>query len=183
MNIIETIQKNLGFETLKKIDPNTQETTGADTAMGNTAIAQAGIPAILIGIYNKLEEIPDINVLDSKQGNLMESIFGKSAGTVIQQIDNYSKFKDNHSEQQLEHIAQESIRVVKESIGGKTDESSVRNFVSRNKPEALLYLPPSLDLGSILKNNNMDDRTAKMEGPVSSFMRNVEKAFNTSGHN
>jgi hypothetical protein len=183
MNIIETIQKNLGFETLKKIDPNTQETKGADTAMGNTAIAQAGIPAILIGIYNKLEEIPDINALDSTQGSLMESIFGKSSGTVVQQIDNYSKFRDKHSEQQLEHIAQESIRVVKGSIGEKTDEISVRNFVAKNKPDTLLYLPPSLDLGSILKNNNMDDRTAKMEGPVSSFMRNVEKAFNTSSSN
>ncbi len=180
MNIIETIQKNLGFETLKKIDPNTQETTGVENPMGNTAIAQAGIPAILIGIYNKLEESPDINALDSKQANLIESIFGKSAPTVVQQIDHYAKFKDKHSEQQLEHIAQESVRVVKESVGGNTDEKSVRNFVSKNKPEALLYLPPSLDLGSILKNNNMDDRASKMEGPVSSFMRNVEKAFNTS---
>ena len=56
MNIIETIQKNLGFDTLKKIDPNTQETAGEETVMGNSALAQAGIPAILLGIYNKLEE-------------------------------------------------------------------------------------------------------------------------------
>jgi hypothetical protein len=183
MNIIETIQKNLGFEALKKIDPNTQETTGDENAMGNSAIAQAGIPAILIGIYNKLEEIPDMNALDAGQGNLLESIFGKSTGVVVQQIDNYSKFKDKHSEQQLEHIAQESLRVVKENIGTKSDEASVRNFIAKNKPDTLLYLPPSLDLGKILKNNNMDDRTAKMEGPVSTFMRNVEKAFNTSSSN
>ena len=34
MNIIETIQKNLGFDTLKKIDPNTQETKAEDTLAG-----------------------------------------------------------------------------------------------------------------------------------------------------
>src|ERR1700676_2145987 len=111
MSIIETIQKNLGFDALKKIDPNTQETKGEDTAMGNSAIAQAGIPAILLGIYNKLEENPDLSVFETDQGNLLESIFGKSTETVVNQIDNYSKIKDKHSTQQLEHIASESLRI------------------------------------------------------------------------
>jgi hypothetical protein len=183
MNIIETIQKNLGFDSLKKIDPNTQETTGEDTAMGNSAIAQAGIPAILLGIYNKLEENPDLNALDSEHGNLLENIFGKSTDTVVKQIENYSKFIDKHSAQQLEHIALESLRVVKECLGNKSDKNSIRNFVAKNKPDTLLYLPPTLELGTILKNNNLDDRTGKMEGPVSTFMRNVEKVFNTSSSN
>ena len=180
MNIIETVQSNLGFEALKKIDPNTQETTGDDTAMGNSAIAQAGIPAILLGIYNQLEENPNLSLLDSEQGNLLEKIFGKSAELVVEQIDNYSKIKDKHSTQQLEHIAAESLRVIRKKLEDKTDENAIRNFVSKNKPDTLLYLPPSLDLGTILHNNNLDDRTGKMEGPVSSFMRKIEKAFNTS---
>jgi hypothetical protein len=180
MNIIETIQKSLGFDALKKIDPNTQETTGVNTAMGNSAIAQAGIPTVLLGIYNKLEENPDINALSATTGNLLEIIFGKSTDIVVRQIDNYSKIKDKHSAQQLEHIACESLRVVKENIGDNTDEVSVRKFLAKNKPDTLLYLPPSLELGTILKNNNLDDRTGKMEGPVSTFMRRVEKAFNTS---
>ena len=180
MNIIETVQSNLGFEALKKIDPNTQETTGDDTAMGNSAIAQAGIPAILLGIYNQLEESPNLSLLDSEQGNLLEKIFGKSAELVVEQIDNYSKIKDKHSTQQLEHIAAESLRVIRQKLGDRTDENAIRNFVSKNKPDTLLYLPPSLDLGTILHNNNLDDRTGKMEGPVSSFMRKIEKAFNTS---
>jgi hypothetical protein len=180
MNIIETIQKNLGFDTLKKIDPNTQETMGEDTVMGNSAVAQSGIPAILIGIYNKLEENPDLNLLRADQGNLLENIFGKSTERVVTQIENYSKVRDKHIAQQLEHIAAESLRVVKEGIGDPPDENHIRNFVAKNKPDTLLYLPPSLELGTILKNNNLDDRTGKMEGPVSTFMRKVEKAFNTS---
>jgi hypothetical protein len=78
----------------------------------------------------------------------------------------------------LEHIASESLRVIKESIGEKSDEYAIRNFVAKNKPDTLLYLPPSLDLGTILKNNNLDDRTAKMESTIYNFMRNVEKEFN-----
>jgi hypothetical protein len=180
MNIIETVQSNLGFEALKKIDPNTQETTGDETAMGNSAIAQAGIPAILLGIYNLLEENPDITKLDVEQGNLLDKIYGKSAETLVKRIDEYSKFRDKHSAQQLEHIACECVRVIKLHLGERPNETTVRNFVAKNKPDTLLYLPPSLDLGSILKNNNLDDRTGKMEGPVSSFMRTVEKAFNTT---
>lgn len=183
MNIIETIQKNLGFENLRKIDPNTQETKGEDNVMGNTAIAQAGIPAILLGIYNKLEDQPDMGSLANEQGNLLENIFGKSTDTVVNRIDAYSKFQDKHSAQQLEHIAVEAVRVVREQIGEKADENSIRKFVANNKPDTLLYLPPSLDLGTILKNNNLDDRTAKMEGPISTFMRNVEKTFNSSSNN
>ena len=181
MNIIETIQKNLGFDTLKKIDPNTQETVGEDTVMGNSAVAQAGIPAILLGIYNKLEESPDLNLLHAEKGNVLENIFGKSTEKVVSQIENYSKVRDKHIAQQLEHIAAESVRVIKEGIGNPPDENHIRNFVAKNKPDTLLYLPPSLELGTILKNNNLDDRTGKMEGPVSTFMHKVEKAFNTSG--
>lgn len=180
MNIIETIQKNLGFDTLKKIDPNTQETKGEDMVLGNSAVAQAGIPAILIGIYNKLEETPDLNLLKAEQGNLLENIFGKSAGQVVAQVENYSKVRDKHIAQQLEHIASESLRVIKEGMGDTPDENHIRKFIANNKPDTLLYLPPSLELGIILKNNNLDDRTGKMEGPVSTFMRKVERTFNTS---
>jgi hypothetical protein len=179
MNIIETIQKNLGFTVLQKIDPNTQETADQGTAIGNGALAQAGIPAILLGIYNRLESDPAFWVLE-QEGDLLGKIFGKSKNVVVSKIAEYSKNNDQHSVQQLEHIASESLRVLKDSLGNKTDENSIRSFVSKNKPDILLYLPPSLELGKVFQNNNLDDRTGKMEGPVSSFMRNVEKAFNSS---
>lgn len=54
-------------------------------------------------------------------------------------------------------------------------------IVAQNKPDILMYLPPSLELGTILRNNNLDDRTGKMEGPVSSLMHKMEKTFNVSG--
>ena len=135
--------------------------------MGNSAVAQAGIPAILLGIYNKLEENPDLSLLGAEKSNLLETIFGKSTEVVVNQIENYSKVSDKHIAQQLEHIASESLRVVKEGIGNSTDENHIRKFVAKNKPDTLLYLLPSLELGSILINNNLDDRTGKMEGPVS----------------
>jgi len=149
--------------------------------MGSTALAQAGIPAILIGFYSRLEMNPDISLLDADQkGNILENIFGKSTDAVLSRIDDYSKLRDKLSGQELEHIAREAARVLREKIGADASPSAIRNFVARNKPDALLYLPPALDLGTLLKNNNLDDRTGKMEGPVSSFMHKLEKTFNTS---
>jgi hypothetical protein len=183
MNIIETVQKNLGFMTLKKIDPNTQETIGPDTDMGNSALAQAGIPAILLGIYNNLEQNPDIKLLDSHEGKKLERIFGKFADIILLKITEYSKIHDKHSLQQLEHIASESMRVVKEKIGENANVSSIRKFITMNKPDTLLYLPPSLGLGTILQNNNLDDSTGKMEGPISNITHRLEKIFNSSDSN
>ena len=63
MHIVQVIQKNLGFNSLEKIDPNTQQVPGKDQLMGNNAMAQAAIPAILLGIFNHLEQDPEFDSL------------------------------------------------------------------------------------------------------------------------
>ncbi len=183
MNIIETIQKNLGFSGLKKIDPNLQVSSEQHIEMGNNALAQAAIPAILLGIYNNLEQKPDLGILDSVEGKKFKRIFGGTSEIVEKRIIDYSKIKDKNSSQELEHIAAESMRVIKEKIGDGATESSIRNFIAKNKKDALLFLPPSLELGTILQNENLDDRTGKMEGPISGLTRKLEEIFNTSDHN
>jgi len=180
MNIVETVQKNLGLMPLKKINPNTQEIIGDPVDLGNTALAQAGIPAILMGIYNRLEQDPDFSTLQADQGRMLENIFGKSKDIIVKKITTYSQIKDENSEQELEHIASESLRVIIEKTGNSTNENTVRNFIAVNKPDVLLYLPPSLDLGSLMQNNNLDDRTGKMEGPISTLVRHLETIFSTS---
>jgi hypothetical protein len=184
MHIVQTIQKNLGFSSLEKIDPNTQQAPGKDHLLGNNALAQAAIPAILLGILNHLEHSPDLETLQAEPpASLLDRIFGKTADDVVRQIEEYSKNRDKNSLQELEHIASESLRVIRDSLGVNPSESSIRRFVANNKRDTLLYLPPSLDLGTLLHNNNLDDRTGKMEGPVSSFMHFVENTFNSSGKN
>jgi hypothetical protein len=181
MHITEEIQKNLGFSALEKIDPNTQLVPGQEM-IGNSALAQAGIPAILLGILIRLEQNPTLEWLGPDQsGSHIERIFGDSSATVITHILQYSKTNDQHAVQELEHIAAEATRVIRKKLGDHSNESNIRHFAAANKPDILLYLPPALELGKILHNNNLDDRTGKMEGPVSSFMHKLEKTFNVSG--
>jgi hypothetical protein len=40
-----------------------------------------------------------------------------------------------------------------------------------------LYLPEALHMGDLLHDDTLDDNTNKMEGPVSSLMRNIGSVF------
>ena len=181
MNTIEIIQRNLGYSGLEKIDPNTQQPQGGENHIGNHALAQAGIPSVVLGIFNRLEQEPVLDPLfKNDKSPALENIFGKQADEVVRRVREYAQTGAEDTRLELEHIAAETLRIVRDSTGGGLDAKTVRTYVANNKPDILLYLPPSLEMGKLLRNNNLDDRTGKMEGPVSSFMHSVEKKFNTS---
>ncbi len=185
MNIIETIQKSLGYQALQKIDPNVQDVEQKLNQHGNAALAQAGIPAVLIGLFSQLEKNPDASWLagDQPTGTLLEKIFGKSAPMVVEKVGNYAGSTGSPVKQELEHMASESVRVVRDNVPDLTKEDSILAFVAKNKQEVLSYLPASLQLGTLLGNNNLDDRTNKMEGPISGLMHKLENQFNSSEKN
>jgi hypothetical protein len=185
MNITETIQKNLGYGAIQKIDPNTQEVSDREGSHGNASLAQAAIPAILLGLFNRLEKEPDASWLagDQPTGSLIKKIFGKKEEEVIAEVGRYSGLGDKNVKQEMEHIASESVRVVRDQISDLSSEDKIAAYVSAHKQQVLLYLPASLRLGIIVENENLDDRTNKMEGPVSSLMHRIEKQFNSSENN
>ena len=53
--------------------------------------------------------------------------------------------------------------------------------MSGQRHNILVYLPAALQLGDLLNDNAMDDRTNKMEGPVSNFMHNIENKLSGGG--
>ena len=185
MNIIETIQKNLGYGIIQKIDPNSQEVTDKESTHGNNALAQAAIPSVLLGLFNRLEKEPDVSWISSDQptGRLLEKIFGDSNNKLVQQVAVYSGLSEPDVRPEMEHIASESVRVIRHHISDLTDEDNISSFVAKHKADVLFYLPATLRLGILLDNNNLDDRTNKMEGPVSGLMHRLEKQFNSSENN
>ena len=50
-NIIEAIQKKLGYPALEKIDPNIQETKDKSLRTTEEKLAQSAIPVVLAGFY------------------------------------------------------------------------------------------------------------------------------------
>ena len=180
-NLIELVRKNLGFNELRKIDPNTQDVRDDEKIHGTDSLAQAAIPAVLIGLYNNLQIAESAAaILDGESVNWLKTIFGNRTDEVVDKIAAYAKTAPASVKQEAEHIANEAVRVVRHQIHHHNSFTAIRAFVKENRTDTLKYLPAALQIGDVVENNNIDDRTNKMEGPVSNFMHKVEKAFNSN---
>jgi len=62
INIVESVQKQMGYEPLQKIDPNTQEPMSTEVFTSPaSALAQAAIPAVLAAIYETSKAREDVD--------------------------------------------------------------------------------------------------------------------------
>lgn len=185
INLVDTIRKNLGYSEMHKVDPNIQEVKTDERSFGANSIAQAAIPAILCGLYNESqsEDPEDRKLWENNDAKWMEYLFGDKKKEVIQKIADYAGSNPETIEHEMEHIAHEAVRVIQQNVADKNDPNAIRNFLTGQRDTILLYLPASLQIGTLLNNSAMDDRTNKMEGPVSSFMHKIEKQFNSTEQN
>ena len=181
MNIVESIAQSLGYSDIQKIDPNTQKVTDDSQSHGTMSLGQAAIPTVLLGIFEKLNQNQNTEWLNkpSSSANWMPAIFVDRTKQVVDRIKEYAQVGTSSDIHDIEHIASEAVRIVRDNLTGKSD-NDVSSYVATNKKDVLLYLPASLDMGKLLKNENLDDRTNKMEGPVSSLMHKLEETFNSS---
>src|SRR5258706_15110151 len=91
-NLLKTVQQNLGYPELKKVDPNTQEVIFDTPVSDQTKLGQAAIPAVLTGLYKYIETDEGLNTVNSKNESLnwLEAIFGDIAPEIINKIAVYS---------------------------------------------------------------------------------------------
>jgi hypothetical protein len=179
LNIVEEIQKKLGIPGLQKIDPNTQEVKKPENITAQNFLWQAAIPAVLLGLY-KFTGDKDGNaaiINGSLNSDLLAAIFGGNSQSAITQVAQYTGNTMDYASEKMELVAHQAISVIKENISGEKSDTAVRQFLIDQRNNILLYLPPELQIGTALGDNTSDDRTNKMEGPVSSYMHWIEKFF------
>jgi hypothetical protein len=180
INLTESIQKNLGYAALNKIDPNTQDINKDEKSFGINSLAQAAIPAVLSGLFNYILKPREENImLNDEKHKWVPEIFGNNEDEITNRIATYAGTSVINAKGEMEHIADEAVRIVQDNLKDKNDSVELRNFAIEHKSDALPYLPAVLQTGYLLGNNNLDDRTHKMEGPVSSLMHSFEKTFSS----
>ncbi len=179
INLVEAIQQNLGLPALQKIDPNTQEVKRPENVSAEDYLGQAAIPAVLLGLYkfsgNKEGNAAIVN--RSLTGNLLERILGKRKEEVVQKVAEYTGNSNEYTAENMERIAGEAIRVINDNIPNQASDDAVRTFLIDQRNNILVYVPAELQIGKALHDNTIDDRTNKMEGPMSSHMHWLEKFF------
>jgi len=177
VNLLETVQKNLGYPPLKKIDPNTHEVKGD----GNTAdkFSQAAIPAVLTALYRYVQS--DEGATEFLRGdyssNWVSKIFDSHSLEAVQTISEYARQCNEDPVDKMNAIANEAVKVVKENLSVNAGIKEAKVFFSNQRNNILLYLPPALNMGELLNDDTLDDNTNKMEGPISSLMKNIGSAF------
>ena len=181
-NLVDAIQKNLGFHELQKIDPNTQEVKKPANISSPDYLPQAAIPTVLLGLY-KYSRFSEGNVdilTEEKSGDLLTTIFGDLKEPVINKVAHYTNNTVEYTALQMEKISHEAIKLVTENIKGVKTDNAVTQFLTDQRQNILTCLPAELQLGEVLHDNTIDDRTHKMEGPISGAMHWIEKLFSGS---
>jgi hypothetical protein len=179
VNLLETIQKNLGYPALHKIDPNTQEVMSNAVATGSDKFSQAAIPAIVTGLYKYAqsdEGAKDI-LVNGSSSNWVSKIFDENRKAAVQTISSYAKQPGEDPIARMNAIANEAVKVTKESLPAGATIKDVKVFFTDQIDHILLYLPAALNMGELLHDASLDDNTHKMEGPISSLIHSIGAAF------
>ncbi len=183
INLVETIQKNLGFHELQKIDPNTQEVKKPESLSVQDYLPQAAIPVVLLGLYKfSRTEAGNTELLKGElQNKLLKTIFGKSTLAVIDKVASYTNNTTEYAADKMEIIAWEALRIIRNELSKQPTDANVKTFLTDQRHNILVHLPASLQIGEVLHDDTIDDRAHKMEGPVSSYMHWIEKFFPGTG--
>jgi hypothetical protein len=181
--IVEIVQSGLGYPALQKVDPNSQEAKQSNDISAEEKLAQAAIPAVLAGFFSFTRNDKGCNYIlaGGGQKNWLDSLFGDKKNMAVEKIAHYAGISTDDAAIKMEDIAREAVIIIHEAPGEKPTAGKLRSYLSSQRHNILVYLPAALQLGDLLNDNAMDDRTNKMEGPVSSLMHSIENKLSGGG--
>jgi len=173
-NLIEAVQKNLGYQPLKKVDPNTQEISDSNKMSPEQKLQQAAIPAVLAAMIKYSDGTEGITILTNNDNkDWLGTIYSGKEKDAIKKVSEYAGVSQEQAEGHMENISDEAVKIVRDLIK-PPDAEKLRSLMNSQRHSILSHLPASMKMGDILNEETFDDRTNKMEGPISSFLHRIE---------
>jgi len=173
-DLVNAIQKNLGYPPLDKVDPNSQEIKGAKKMSSAQKLPQAAIPTVLAAMIKYCDGRDGINVLTLNENkNWLDTFYGEKKNDAVKKVADYAGVSSDEAQRNMEDISTEAIRLVRDSLKS-ADAEKLRSYMNSQRHTILSHLPAVLKIGDTLNEDTFDDRTNKMEGPVSSFLHKIE---------
>lgn len=178
-SLVEFIQKKMGFPPLQKVDPVDHEVKHAGDRTMREKLAQAAIPAVLASLYKftKSEQGREKILSNKAEENWLYTILEDKELLAVDKVAHYAGISKDIAEENMLMIALEAVHALRESIAHHPTHEAITRYVGEQRHSILVYLPASMQLGSLLDDDSLDDRTNKMEGPISNFMHSIENKF------
>ena len=176
INILEELRKNLGLPELKKVDPNTQAVKINTDKEKEHRLIQAIAPTVVAGLYDciRSEEGLDFLAGNKTTPDWLELFFGKNAPEVKERLALYADNSNDAIQTHFNAVAFEAVKILRNAASEAEHRKSIRDIMGTQRDLFLPYLPAELKIGILLEDTTLDDRTNKMEGPVSTLMHKIE---------
>jgi hypothetical protein len=184
-NLLTAIQQKLPMPAFAKVSPNTQELgTKDEEASPQDKLLQAVTTSTLAAIYEASKSEKGIDLIANLplHNEWASALFGENKTQVLENISRYASYDPIHAESKINEIAEVAIGIVREQVSKDEAQKNteIKNLLSNQRDNILPYLPAALQMGYILHDNSIDDRTNKMEGPISSLMNKLQSSFGGS---
>jgi hypothetical protein len=180
--IIPHLQAYLGAN-IEKINPNTQAVDDTTRHHQYDLLAQAAIPAVLVAYYKYTRTAEGANFIvdDAGRAAPLNYLLGDNSSNVIQRVADYASVSAIQSQNTLHAVADETVRFVKNELGSTYTADHLQRYFAAQRQSILSYLPEDLQMGELLNDSTMDDRTNKMEGPISGLAQSIQNLFSSPG--
>ena len=174
-SIIEKVQTNLGLSPVQKVDRNIQEVKDKESHSQVVNLSQAALPAVMAGLFKitRTEDGTMDLVKSTAPADCLREIFHGHDTEAVAKVARYANVSEEVAREAMNDIAAESVKVLREEAGEDPSYEKVEHYMNRQRHEILVHLPAALQMGQLLEDDTMDDRTNKMEGPVSTFMNKL----------
>ena len=171
-NIVTAVQERMGFAPFSKIDPNDANNT-AVLADSEGYYEQSATLAVLAGLY-RYGSNPEgaVALTQPDHDTLLTTILHGREARIAHVISNFGPHSYEETIGFMKKIAVTAMEILHEQVVG-----TIQDILVSQRHNILTYLPPEIQLGKTLQDNSMDDRTNKMEGPVSDLMHFFENVF------
>lgn len=178
INIVDAVQARLGTHSLNKIDVNATHQSETKKPATTDHAQQGAAAAVLVALYRfgKTDE-GAANLAHNTSGNWLQTIFMNKDEIAASKVASYADISAEEARELMSIVADEAVAAVHRNAGKNPTPASIKAYVSSQRSNILAYLPAELEMGKLLNDPVLDDRTNKMEGPVSSFLHWIEGLF------
>lgn len=176
IQIVEAVQQKLQLPELVKVTPEkgvTPQTSLPTPAQYQAVLVTAA--AALYKISRTNEGVVRLLLSGKNESWLYQpEALGTSMPEIVSALSEYGHADAAETEAALKRFGDTLLLVLHETLQKDIGPESVKEFMSGQRHNILIYVPADLKLGKMLNDPSWDDQTNHMEGPISNMVHKIE---------